>query len=202
MFSSPLLSARNQNEIFVFVRVFSTLRERKAPRFGSPSLARPRQTKSSASCPVRATKLYAGTPWNFGWRLRARRITSWAPALKDTNAAPREATPQRAYRGKGYAKSIARGRSRGAFARAFAPRRSGFTRRASRVIHTKGGDSVARGSMRRRNAPTETVKSPSRVWRVVGSAINLVAGGVPFAEGPAHLLLKSSEGGREMVMVS
>lgn len=192
MFSSPLLSTRDQNEIFVFVPVFSSLRERKAP----VSARRHRRARAKPNPPphVRFARQNS-TPRHLGalaGGFERGESQAWAPALKDTNAAPREATPQRAYRGNGYAKSIAPSHSRHQLRQvqsrqvqtrevARAERLRALSRRDGR--HSRGARPalyiqrvVIRsrdGSMRRRNGPTETVNSPSRVWRVGGSAIQI-----------------------------
>lgn len=180
MFSSPLLSTRDQNEIFVFVPVFSSLRERKAPVSARPR--RRARAKPNSPPHVRFARQHSTPrhPGALAGGFERGESQAWAPALKDTNAAPREATPQRAYRGNGYAKSIAPRRSlqvnralgRAKRFRALS-RRDGRHSRGERpalyiqrvVIRSRDG------STRRRNAPIETVNSPGRVWRVGGSAV-------------------------------
>ena len=183
MFSSPLLSTRDQNEIFVFVPVFSSLRERKAPVSARPR--RRARAKPNSPPHVRFARQNS-MPQHLGalaGGFERGESQAWAPALKDTNAAPREATPQRAYRGNGYAKSIAPSldsRQVTRAARRVARSDSARFRAATDGIHAAERPALyiqrvvirsRDGSMRRRNAPTETVNSPSRVWRVGGSAV-------------------------------
>ncbi len=165
MFSSPLLSTRNQNEIFVFVRVFSSLREPKAPRSGSPSLARPRQTKFSASCPVRATNSMPEHPGTLAGGFERGESQAGRPRSK-TRTPPLARRRRSGHIGETVTPSQSREVDRAERLRAFS-RRDGRDSRGGRpALYIQGVVIRSRdGSMRRRNAPTETVNSPSRVWR-------------------------------------
>lgn len=157
MFSSPLLSTRDQNEIFVFVPVFSSLRERKAPVSARPrrrARAKPNppphvRFARQNSLPEHPGTLAGGFERGESQAGRPRSKTRTPPLARRRRSGHigEMVTPSQ-LRQVNCAKSIARSQSRHVSRaerlRAFATRRTGFTRRASRVIHTKDSDSVAR----------------------------------------------------------
>jgi len=157
MFSSPLLSTRNQNEISVFVPVFSSLRERKVPVSARPhrrARAKPNPAPHvrfarQNSLPEHPGTLAGGFERGESQAGRPRSKTRTPPLARRRRSGHigEMVTPSQSRqvnRAKSVGRSQSRQVSRAERLRAFAPRRTGFTRRASRVIHTKGGDSAAR----------------------------------------------------------
>jgi hypothetical protein len=175
MFSSPLLSTRNQNEIFVFVPVFSSLRERKAPVSARPhrrARAKPNPAPHvrfarQNSLPEHPGTLAGGFERGESQAGRPRSKTRTPPLARRRRSGHigEMVTPSQS-RQVNRAKSVAR-------SACALSRRDGRDSRGGRpalyiqrvVIRPRDG------SMRRRNAPSETVSSPSRVWRVGVSAI-------------------------------
>ena len=189
MFSSPLLSTRNQNEIFVFVPVFSSLRERKAPVSARPhrrARAKPNPAPHvrfarQNSLPEHPGTLAGGFERGESQAGRPRSKTRTPPLARRRRSGHigEMVTPSQS-RQVNRAKSVAPSQSReGNRAKSVARSACALSRRDGR--DSRGGRPalyiqrvVIRprdGSMRRRNAPSETVSSPSRVWRVGVSAI-------------------------------
>lgn len=173
MFSSPLLSTRNQNEVFVFVPVFSRLREREAP---IPA------RRVEAPAPNQILRLMPGAR---GKTLCRNTLELWLEAPSAANHKPgrprsKTRTPPLARRRRSghIGERVTPSQSRAAVAwrasaRFRAPMGGIHAAGVPRYTYISNGWVIRTrdGSTRRRNAPPETVKRPSRAWRVVGSAM-------------------------------
>lgn len=204
MFSSPLLSTRNQNELFVFVRVFSSLGVERPPPFRLALIGAPVSNQ--------ILRLMSGsrgkTPCRNTWEL-------WLEASSAANHKPRRP------RSKTRTPPLARRRRSGHIGERVTPSqlRAGGHAESFRALSRRDGrdsrggppalymyracDSVARHI---HATPGGSDRDCLRARVGCGASLappcKFVAGRVPSAKGPAHLLLESSKGGRKMVMVS